>query len=426
VRIRLLPPTVCLFLVLVSSAPASAGGATTQLVSRYQGIDAIHGDCSTFSSRVVSADGRFVAFTVDDDQLPGADGTRDVYIRNMVQGTTRLVSKNTAGQPADAGSSDSIAISSSGRFVAFSTVASNLPGGTDTEDVFLRDLQAGTTVLVSKTSAGEDLDGDSNTPSISSGGRYVAFSSDADLLPGDDTVRNVYVRDRAGRTTELVSETSAEVPANGESNYPSISGDGSRVSFQSIANNLPGPDDLTRVFLRTLGTGTTRLVSKTSSGAFLDSGAISTGGALSGDGRYVGFESNASNLPGGTDTTDVYLHDTKTGTTRLMSRTTAGTPSDSDSDTASVSSDGRYVAFESDADNMGGASGFKDVFVHDSQGGETRLVSRTSAGAVGDADSFYAAISADGRWVAFTSRSNNFSPLDDNDVSNCFLRGPLS
>ena len=104
--------------------------------------------------------------------------------------------------------------------------------------------------------------------------------------------------------------------------------------------------------------GATRLASKTTSGAFLDSGAIGSLGSLSADGRYVAFESDASNLPGGTDTTDAYLHDVKTGTTRLMSRTTAGTPADGDSDTVSVSSNGRYVAFESDADNIGGVSGF--------------------------------------------------------------------
>jgi len=407
-------------------SPASAGTASTQLVSRYQGIDAVHGNCSTYGGRAVSGDGRFVVFTVDDDALPGAAGTRDVYVRNLSTGTTRLVSRNSAGDPADSDSSDGVAISASGRFVAFATGADNLPGGEGTEDVFLRDLRTGTTDLVSTTSAEEVLDDDSNDPSVSSGGRFVGFSSSADVLAGTDDVSSVYVRDRKTGTTRLVSKTSAGVPASGSSDYPSLSGDGLKVSFQSSANNLPGPDDQARVFVHDLASGVTRLVSRTSSGDALDAGAFANGGSMSADGLHVAFESNASNLPGATDTTDVYLRDVESGITRLMSRTSTGAPGDADSGTPSVSSNGRFVAFESNADNLGGVSGFLDVFVHDSRGGTTRLASRTTSGSVGDEDSFYAGVSADGRFVAFTSRSDNFSTLDDNDVSNCFLRGPLA
>ena len=424
-RTRLLVPFVCLLVGVCPMAPASAGAAATRLVSRYQGIDAVHGSCSTWGSRSISRDGRFVAFTVDDDALPGADGTRDVYVRDLVEGTTRLVSRSSAGIPADDNSSDAIAISASGRFVAFSSSAENLPGGAGTEDVFLRDLQTGTTQLVSKTSTGGVLDGDSSNPSVSPGGRFIAFSSTADVLPGNDAVRNVYLRDRRLRTTQLASETSAGVPADGDSDYPSVSGDGSRVSFQTHAHNLPGPDDLSRVFVHNFVTGGTRLVSKTSTGAFLNSGSISTSGSMSADGRSVAFESDASNLPGRATTSDVYLHDLTTGTTRLMSRTSSGLPADGDSSTPSVSANGRYVAFESDAENLGGVSGFIDVFLRDRQGGSTRLISRATSGAVGDEDSFYVSVSADGRFAAFTSRSDNFSATDDNDVSNCFRRGPL-
>src|SRR4051794_11182965 len=101
VRVRVLVPIVCLFVVICPMTPASAGGASTRLVSRYPGIDAVHGSCSTFGGRAISGNGRFVVFTVDDDALPGADGTLDVYIRNLAQGTTRLVSKTSAGVPAD-------------------------------------------------------------------------------------------------------------------------------------------------------------------------------------------------------------------------------------------------------------------------------------------------------------------------------------
>ena len=146
---------------------------------------------------------------------------------------------------------------------------------------------------------------------------------------------------------------------------------------------------------------------------------------MSTDGRYVAFETDASNLPGGTDTNDVYLHAVKTGTTRLMSKTSAGAPGDDESGTPTVSSNGRFVSFESDADNLGGVSGFVDVFLHDNQSGTTRLMSVGPSGGIGHEDSFYGSVSADGRFVAFTSRSDNFSSVDDNDVSNCFARGPL-
>ncbi len=424
-RVRLLAPIVGLIVALVPTVPASAGGATTQLVNRFPGIDATHGDCSTFGSRSISEDGRLVVFTLDDDGLPGADGTRDVYVRDLVGGTTRLVSKDGTGVPADQSSSDATAISASGRFVAFSSRANNLPGGIDNEDVFLRDLKTGTIELVSQTTAGEDFDSDSDNPSVSSGGRFVAFLSSADLPPGDDSFENVYLRDRKTHTTRLVSMTSAEVPANGDSQYPSVSGDGTRISFQSSANNLPGPDDISRMFVRDTGAGTTRLVSTRSDGGFLDAGALGTAGSMSADGRFVTFESDATNLPGGTDTTDVYLHDITTGTTRLMSKTTAGASGDESSSTPSVSSNGRLVAFESNAGNLGGAAGFIDVFARDNQTGTTRLMSRGPAGGNGNEDSFYASVSGDGRFVAFTSRADNFSPLDDNAVSNCFVRGPL-
>jgi Tol biopolymer transport system component len=425
VRIRLVTPLVCLVAVTGIIAPASAAGVETRLVSRFQGIDAVHGNSSTFG-HVLSGNGRFVVFTADDDGLPGTDSTRDVYVRDRMVGHTELVSKNSAGEPADGNSNDSVAISQNGRFAAFSVDADNLPGGIDTEDVYVRDLDSDKTVLVSRTSAEAVLDDASDQPSVSSGGRFVAFHSNADLLPGDDSVGNVYVRDRKNGITRLVSKNSAGTPATGESSVPSISADGNKVSFQSRANNLPGPDDQARVFVHNFQTATTRLVSKTSSGDPLDAGSFPSAGAMSANGMFVVFESDATNPPGDDTVTDVYLHDLLTGMTRLMSKSSAGSPGDADSVGPSVSGNGRFVTFESDADNLGGgASGFIDVFLHDRETGTTRLISRATSGATGLEDSFYPTVSADGRFVAFSSRSDNFSTVDDNDVTNAFVRGPL-
>jgi hypothetical protein len=405
-------------------AAAAAAEVRTQLVSKFQGFDAIHGNSSTWGE-ALSGNGRVVVFSVSDDALPGADGTRDIYVRDRSTGRTRLVSKNSAGDPADSGSSDSVDISQNGRFVVFSTFAGNLPGGSSNSDVYIHDRSTAKTRLVSKTSSGQFANGQSDNASVSADGRFVAFYSNSTNLPGNDAYGDVYVHDRRTGKTRLVSKTSTGVPADGDSNYPSLSGDGSRVAFYSDADNLPGPDAYNNVYVHDLATGKTRLVSKTSSGGHLNASSSSTTGAMSAGGRFVGFESNASNLPGGALTTDVYLHDLRTGKTRLVSKTSAGIPADATSEDPSVSGSGRFVAFASDAANLGGAPGFLDVFVFDRRTGRTRLVSRSSSGAVGDGDSFYPAISADARFVAFSSRSDNFSGQDDNDYSNVFVRGPL-
>jgi len=405
-------------------AAASASEARTQLVSRFQGFDAIHSGSSTFG-RAISGNGRFVVFSVNDDGLPGADGTTDIYVRDRWKGRTRLVSRNSAGDPADSSSSGFVAISQNGRFVVFVVSAGNLPGGSSTSDVYIRDLSTGKTRLVSKTSSGQVLDDHSENPSVSADGRFVAFQSNADNLPGNDAHSNVYVHDRRTGKTRLVSKTSGGVPANGLSDYPSLSGDGSRVSFSSRANILPGTDATEDVFVHYLNTGRTRLVSKTSAGEHLDRPGTSWPGSMSAGGRFVAFESRASNLPGGVDITDVYLHDLRTGKTRLVSKTSGGTPADGDSDAPSVSGSGRFIVFESNAENLGGAPGFGDVFVHDRRSGRTRLISRATSGALGDGESFDGTISADARFVAFGSRSDNFSGADDNDFTNAFVRGPL-
>jgi Tol biopolymer transport system component len=414
-----------LFPVVSLVVPASAVDVRTQLVSRYQGIDAIQGESSTFG-KAMSGDGRFVVFSVDDDGLPGSDGTRDVYVRDRRRGRTRLVSRNSSGNPADGMSSDAIAISQNGDFVVFAVDADNLPGAPGLQEVYLRNLRTGKTRLVSKRSDGEFLDGPSDNPSVSAGGRVVAFNSQADNLPGNDSYADVYVHDRRSGKTKLVSKTSGGVPANETSDWPSSSADGSRVSFQSQADNLPGPDAFVNVFVRNLRTGTTRLVSKTSSGEHLDASAVASGGSMSANGGFVAFESDATNLPGGGNTTsDVYLHAIRTGKTRLVSKTSGGTPANGASDTPSVSGNGRFIGFESEGDNLPGAPGFTDVYIHDRRSGRTRLISRTTSGALGDEDSFYISISVDGRFAAFSSRADNFSARDDNDYLNVFARGPL-
>jgi Tol biopolymer transport system component len=426
-RARRLPLVLVPLLSLSLATPAAAGQARTELVSRYQGIDMIEGHSSTFGGHVLSGNGRFVVFTVNDDDLPGADGTIDVYVRDRRSDRTRLVSQNSAEEPVDSHASDQAAISDNGRFVGFTTFANNMPGADGTEDVFVRDLRTGTTRLVSKTSAGDPANGNSDSPSLSANGRYVAFDSDAPNLPGENGYRSVYVHDRERRKSRLASRTSAGTPASGgDSSNPSLSGDGRRVAFFSGATNLPGSTG-EDVYVWDAEERKLRLASQTSGGQVLTANAISSSGALSANGRFVVFESAADNLPGGTGShSQVFVRDLRMRRTRLASKSSSGDPGDASSGEAAISGSGRYVVFETDASNLGGGPDpVKNVYVHDRSTSKTRLVSRSTQGEPGDDDIFYPSISADARYVAFSGRADNFSSADDDDYSNAFVRGPL-
>jgi Tol biopolymer transport system component len=413
-------------MVSVSFAAPASAAPRTRLVSRFQNVDTIQGHSSTFGMKAISESGRFVVFSVDDDNLPGSDGTRDIYVRDRQREQTRLVSQNTAGDPAEGHSSDAIGISQNGRFVAFAVDADNLPGADNQQDVYLRNLRAGWTRLMSKTSNGEFLDDESNSPSVSANGRIVVFETLATNLPGDDGYIDVFAHNRETGRTKLVSKTSQGVPANGTSDSPSVSADGRRFSFESQADNLPGADGIQEVYVHSADTGRTRLVSKTSSGEHLDSNSFTSAGSMSANGDFVGFESDATNLPGGGNgSADVFFHNLHNGRTKLASKTSGGDPVEMGGNSPAISGNGRFLAFESESDDLPGTAGVLDVFLHDRKTGRTRLISRATSGDPGDEDSFYVSISSDARFAAFTSRSNNFSNEDDDDFSNVFVRGQL-
>jgi archaellum component FlaF (FlaF/FlaG flagellin family) len=197
--------------------------------------------------------------------------------------------------------------------VTFASDASNLvPGDTNNhDDVFVRDLGLGTTQRVSVATNGTQANSDSGNPAISADGRYVTFQSYAsNLVPGDTNHRtDVFVRDLRSGTTRLVSVASNGSQGNEFSGDPAISADGRYVAFDSQASNPPVSDTSGAVFVRDLRSGTTRLVSVVTNGS-QDSGGSP---AISADGRYVAFESIASNLmPGDTNhNADVFVRDLK-------------------------------------------------------------------------------------------------------------------
>jgi Tol biopolymer transport system component len=322
----------------------------------------------------ISADGRYVAFYSPAGNLVQGDGNRsgDIFVWSRDDGTLEIASVNSNGR---AGNDESLesAISADGRFVAFTSFASNLARN-DTNgrsDVFLRDRQAGYTERVSVSSDGRQAAGYSWQPSVSADGRYVAFYSTAGNLVPDDRggLADVFVRDRQTRQTRRVSEATDGTPAKGASMQPVLSANGRYVAFVSDARNLVAGDTNGRidVFVKDLATGAVERVSVASDGAQADD--ASTEPAISADGRYVTFESFAANLVAGDNNgrTDIFVYDRATRTTRRVSLAANGAVANDDNGTPSLSADGRFVAFRSEATNLAemDADHSSDVYVKD-------------------------------------------------------------
>lgn len=385
----------------------------------------------------LSADGRYVAFTSYasnlTDPMPNPnDDEPDVYVRDLLLGTTQRISDPFDGGDYANARSTSPSISANGRIVAFASHASDLIEGDPpgfTTDVYVRDLDAGTMERVSLALDGVSApNGESHGPEISADGRMVAFHSRAsDIAAGDvqDNHDDVFVHDRQTRITLKLTPGSDSF-----SHSVAISADGRHVAFKSRATNLVPGDGNERddVFVHDLDTGITRLASIGVDGSGADS--YSDNPALSADGRHVVFTSAATNLVeggDGIDVVDVFVRDMVAGTTVLVSRGWDGSPADEHSYDACISDDGTVVAFHSDASNLvsddaNGNGNGRDVFVHDLGTGRTRLASRTLDGGGGDGTSENCGLSGDGRHVAFESNVANLVASDPNGTTNDIFR----
>ena len=310
-------------------------------------------------------------------------------------GSTTRVSTATDGSQGN-GSSFVPAISADGRYVAFYSDASNLVAG-DTNgarDVFVRDLQTGETTRVSVSSSGAEANGDSFAPALSSDGRYVAFSSaGTNLVDGDTNDANdIFIRDRQANTTTRVSVGFDGSQANGGSDQPSLSGDGRLVAFTSTASNIVNGDvnNLRDAFVYDRQTGTAVNVSVDSNGVQGD--LESSSPVLSADGKFVAYQSFADNLipddqnEGG----DIFVRDLQANTTERVSEYTGHYEAEGDSQRPSISADGRYVAFDSDDWDLvwGDTNDSFDVFVNDRATTVTTRVSVDDSGTQSNSDSF--------------------------------------
>jgi Tol biopolymer transport system component len=412
----------------------------------------------------ISRDGAYVAFTSFSPLLvagPGDDnGGDDVFLYERATGLVTLAS-HAASSPTVAGNKASgsgglLALSNDGRYAAFASAATDLAAGqVDTNagpDVFRFDRSTGTVVLVSHRAGfpATAADGPSDHPSLSGDGRYVAFaSSGTDLVAGQvdaNGAADVFRFDGATGSLLLVSHASgsAATAGAGESRLPAVSGDGASVAYLSRAGDLvAGHADPGGIawdaFLFDAATGGTILASRSAASATTSGNASAEPDeppVLSDDGRYTVFASAATDLvPGqvdslttGGDDADLFLFDRTAGTTTLISHDGRDAPSATagnlGSRSARISADGAAVAFTS-----GAALGYSengapdpDVFLFRRAAGTVALVSRAFdfvGAALGPAS--LPAISADGRYVAFTGSAPDHLLTDTNGAADVFL-----
>lgn len=442
------------FIVLTSRASVNSGGGQVTGPS---------------DSPDITPDGRYVVFTSRAPDLVSGDtnGRIDVFRKNLVTGETVRVSVEDPGNPdglndGDNTNEDSFnpAISADGRFVVFETFSEDLVlGDTNfTTDVFLRDITLGTTTRVSLEHPSDpDADGDpdrnangsSFSADISDDGRYVAFASDADdLVPADffagAGLQDIFIFDREFSVMVRVSTSTTGIAANSHSSSPAISGDGRVIAFLSDADNLvdgfvDGNGTTRDVFVKEwlAVTPTTERVSlpdPTTTETEANAGTFETP-SISTDGRFVAFATSADNLVVGDNNSpsggsDAFVRDRALGTTVRASISFQGTELlNGTFGPALISADGRFVAFGSFSPDavLNDTNNASDVYVRDTVAGTTVRASVATYGVETSSffGSFNAAISGDGRFVAFESSAPNLTANDTNGVSDIFVRGPM-
>ncbi len=429
------------------TGPALVEAATSPIETVRASVDSSGNQVMGASSNAsISADGRYVAFESTATNLaPGdTDAISDIFVHDMVTGETKLVSRPTGTTSKGNAASTNPSISANGQYVAFDSIATNLvsPDLGGYPDVFVRDIVSNTTTRVSLSSSGDYGRGQNRKPSISSDGKYVAFESNAfNLVAGDfNNKRDIFVRDTMASTTVRVSVATGAsgAEANNTSQNAAISGDGRYVAFESLASNLFTGDNNGGydIFVRDTTLNKTTLVSVAGNGTSVGN-LSSLFPSISSDGRFIAFGSASSNLVNGDDNekNDIFLRDRDTDengvfddagktSTSLISVTSGGVQGDGDSLISSVSGDGRYVAFDSDSTNFvtADSNGFTDIFLRDRVANTTIRLSVDSGGVEPSGDnSVNPYISDDGKFVVFESTASNLVGDDTNGTKDVFI-----
>ncbi|MGD0745101.1 MAG: hypothetical protein ABSA45_08090 [Verrucomicrobiota bacterium] len=392
-----------------------------------------------------STNGQFVVFQSDATNLVANDtnNVTDIFVRDLVAGTTTLVSASINGGPANGASTDPV-ITPDGHYVAFISRASNLvPGDTNgIADVFVRDLVAGTNDLVSVNAL---LPPNVSialtvmaTPVITPDGRYVAFFSLATNLvptvPGTNA-GDVYVRDRLAGTTIWASTNAGPIISAHFQFYPNIvtsyrprlSDDGCYVAFKAVANST----NIAVLFEYNSTNATTAVINTNGVGGLVNLDEA-CGPEITPDGRYIAFVQHEGAANSGFSS--VHVWDTWSNLDTLVSADSGGVPANTTSHTPNVSSDGRFVAFLSNASDLASnvvTTGFH-VYLRDLQTNVIQLVDVDTNGAgstynfptndIVTASTTTLSLSADGRYVAFSAPDGRLTSLDNNRAEDVFVR----
>jgi hypothetical protein len=379
-------------------------------------------------NKYISANGQFVVFESLSDNLVASDtnAVADIFLHDRNTDMTERISIATDGVQGNGTSFESF-VSNTGEFVTFVSSANNLiPGDGEsfgdrngTTDVFLRDRNTNITEIITLAPNGDGANSISNSPRITPDGRFVVFSSNASNLVTDDLngEGDIFLHDRTTGITDRVSVATNAAEANDFSTNPNVTNDGRFITFTSratnlVANDTNGVDD---IFVHDRTTGITQLISVALNG--LESNGSSFRSYMSPDGLYVTFASEATNLVS-VDTNgsfDTFLYNRTTGVTELVGPNSAGT--------SYVSDDGRFVTFSSSLNSIvpNDTNGDSDIFVYDRVNDVTERVSIAFDGSEANSSSFIASLSGDGEYIAFTSNATNLVLSDTNGSNDMFV-----
>ena len=383
------------------------------------------------SQAVITGDGRYIAFMSLADNLIANDRNDfpDIFVYDRNSKTAERVSIANDGSEANSFSKEPV-ISDDGRYIVFVSEADNLVANdlNKNTDIFIRDRQNKTTERISLNSDNIEAESYSFSPTISNDVRHVAFESDADNLVAEDNnrARDVFLRDRNLNTTEVISVSSDNILGNKRSKDAAINGDGRYVVFESDADNLVAEDnnDDTDIFLRDRDNKTTEVISISTEG--LGGNGYSFNPVISDDGRYVVFESKANNLvpDDNNSKVDIFLRDRTLEITTRISEAADGTESNGDSFNPVISDDGRYVIFESKANNLvpDDTNNLEDIFVRDLFSGTLERINLDAESIQANNKSFGASISDLGQYITFSSEANNLIVADSNGAQDIFIK----
>lgn len=385
------------------------------------------------TSMAISANGRFVGFSSRNAYTSNDEfDTGSMFVRDLQEGITRLISGDLmANEPVFDSYNGSL--SNDGRYAAFMSYANNLVVDDNNAnqdkhaDIFVMDRQSRKVSRASVSNGGGEVWGKHENPSISGNGARIAFDSTATGFGATDLngAWDIYLRDQVAASTTLISRNSSGLAANGSSRHPSIDAAGDTVAFMSEATDLVAGDSNNTwdVFVWSRSGPSVSRVSVSSSGA--QANGYSSFPRVSGDGRFVAFLSDASNLISGdgNGVTDAFLHDRNSGATIRVSGTSTGADGNAAAASVAVSDNGQLIAFSSSASNLvsGDTNGVQDVFVLDRTAGTLVRISVGSGGIQGNGHSGTVTLSGDGRFVGYSSAASNLVAGDGNGLADVFV-----